>query len=150
MEKIGLVNRTAPAHKAKTTQWWLKDNEPELREHKDWPPTLDRFNVHRCPTRRVFSGTGLEPVTKQATVRYPYHSATAATSRSQSEVPRDLHKLRGGNRRSTASDLSRQLSSATGTTVSRQTVYRRLGHIGLYARRPVRCVPLTATHCSCD
>ncbi|GFV08380.1 transposable element Tcb1 transposase [Trichonephila clavipes] len=51
------------------------------------------------------------------------------------------------NRRSTASDLSRQLSSATGTTVSRQTVYRRLGHIDLYARRPVRCVPLTATHC---
>ncbi|GFY10085.1 uncharacterized protein TNCV_1946301 [Trichonephila clavipes] len=38
---------------------------------------LDRFNVHRCPTRRVFSGTGLEPVTKQATVRYLYHSATA-------------------------------------------------------------------------
>ncbi|GFY07627.1 transposable element Tcb1 transposase [Trichonephila clavipes] len=51
------------------------------------------------------------------------------------------------NRRSTASDLSHQLSSATGTTVSRQTVYRRLGHIGLYARRPVRCVPFTATHC---
>ncbi|GFW15337.1 HTH_Tnp_Tc3_2 domain-containing protein [Trichonephila clavipes] len=36
---------------------------------------------------------------------------------------------------------------ATCTTVSRQTVYRRLGHIGLYARKPVRCVPLTATHC---
>ncbi|GBL83528.1 hypothetical protein AVEN_196373-1 [Araneus ventricosus] len=51
------------------------------------------------------------------------------------------------NRRSTASDLYRQFSSATGTTVSRQTVYRRLGHIGLYARRPVKCVPLTATHC---
>ncbi|GFX15752.1 uncharacterized protein TNCV_2132381 [Trichonephila clavipes] len=39
---------------------------------------LDRFNVHRCPTRWVFSGTGLELVTKQATVRYLYHSATAA------------------------------------------------------------------------
>ncbi|GFV04890.1 HTH_Tnp_Tc3_2 domain-containing protein [Trichonephila clavipes] len=52
-----------------------------------------------------------------------------------------------GNKQGTASDLSRQFSSATGTTVSRQTVYRRLGHIGLYARRPVRCVPLTATHC---
>ncbi|GFX54283.1 HTH_Tnp_Tc3_2 domain-containing protein [Trichonephila clavipes] len=38
------------------------------------------------------------------------------------------------NRRSTASDLSRQLSSATGTTVSSQTVYRNLGHIGLHAR----------------
>ncbi|GFX55324.1 transposable element Tcb1 transposase [Trichonephila clavipes] len=51
------------------------------------------------------------------------------------------------NRRSTASDLCRQLSSGTGTTVSRQTVYRRLGHIALYARRPVRCVPLITTHC---
>ncbi|GFU00536.1 HTH_Tnp_Tc3_2 domain-containing protein [Trichonephila clavipes] len=51
------------------------------------------------------------------------------------------------NSRSTASDLSRQLSSATVTTVSRQTVYRCLRHIGLYFRRPIRCVPLTATHC---
>ncbi|GFW53603.1 histone-lysine N-methyltransferase SETMAR [Trichonephila clavipes] len=38
---------------------------------------LDRFNVHRCPIRRVFSGSGLELVTRQATVRYLYHSATA-------------------------------------------------------------------------
>ncbi|GFX58618.1 HTH_Tnp_Tc3_2 domain-containing protein [Trichonephila clavipes] len=51
------------------------------------------------------------------------------------------------NRRSTVSDLPRQLSSATSATVSRQTVNRRLGHIGINARRPVRCVPLTATHC---
>ncbi|GFS59469.1 HTH_Tnp_Tc3_2 domain-containing protein [Trichonephila clavipes] len=51
------------------------------------------------------------------------------------------------NRRSTASELSRQLPSATGTTVSRKTVYRRLGHISLYSRRPVRCVLLTTTHC---
>ncbi|GFS51255.1 uncharacterized protein TNCV_3533301 [Trichonephila clavipes] len=40
---------------------------------------LDRFNVHRCPRRRVFGRTGLELVTRQATVRYLYHSATAAT-----------------------------------------------------------------------
>ncbi|GFV56890.1 transposable element Tcb1 transposase [Trichonephila clavipes] len=50
------------------------------------------------------------------------------------------------NRRSTVSDLSRQLSSATVTTVSRQTVYRRFEYIGLYARRSVRCAPLSATH----
>ncbi|GFW01523.1 uncharacterized protein TNCV_5137061 [Trichonephila clavipes] len=43
---------------------------------------LDRFNVHRCPTRRVLSGTGIELVTRQATIRYLYHSATAATHRS--------------------------------------------------------------------
>ncbi|GFV93982.1 uncharacterized protein TNCV_3573351 [Trichonephila clavipes] len=30
---------------------------------------LDRFNVHRCPTRRVFSGTGLELATRQATAK---------------------------------------------------------------------------------
>ncbi|GFW00976.1 transposable element Tcb1 transposase [Trichonephila clavipes] len=41
--------------------------------------------------------------------------------------------------------MSHQLFSATGTMSSRQTVYTRLGHIGLYALRPVRCVPLTAT-----
>ncbi|GFX93859.1 uncharacterized protein TNCV_3412221 [Trichonephila clavipes] len=39
---------------------------------------LDRFNVHRCPTRRVFSGTGIELVTRQATIRNLYHKATAA------------------------------------------------------------------------
>ncbi|GFU51798.1 uncharacterized protein TNCV_855731 [Trichonephila clavipes] len=40
---------------------------------------LDRFNVHRCPTRWVFSGTGLELVTRQATIRYLYPSAAAAS-----------------------------------------------------------------------
>ncbi|GFV69023.1 RNase H domain-containing protein [Trichonephila clavipes] len=30
---------------------------------------LDRFNVHRCPTWRVFSGTRLELVTRQAMIR---------------------------------------------------------------------------------
>ncbi|GFV08735.1 transposable element Tcb1 transposase [Trichonephila clavipes] len=49
------------------------------------------------------------------------------------------------NRQSTASDLYRQLFSATGWADSRQTLY--IGHIGQYACRPVRCVPLTATHC---
>ncbi|GFW72392.1 transposable element Tcb1 transposase [Trichonephila clavipes] len=39
------------------------------------------------------------------------------------------------------------VSRSTGTTVSRQTVYRRLGHIGLYPRWPFRCVPLTASYC---
>ncbi|GFX12057.1 transposable element Tcb1 transposase [Trichonephila clavipes] len=46
-----------------------------------------------------------------------------------------------------APELQRRMRAATGATVSWQTVYRRLGHIGLYARTPVRCVPFTATHC---
>ncbi|GFX82076.1 uncharacterized protein TNCV_398061 [Trichonephila clavipes] len=40
---------------------------------------LERFNVHRSPTQRVFSGTGLELVRRPATSRYLDHSATAAT-----------------------------------------------------------------------
>ncbi|GFX57225.1 transposable element Tcb1 transposase [Trichonephila clavipes] len=71
--------------------------------------------------------------------------AQSVISRHWQRIQDDVTAKR--NRRSTASDLSRQLSSAIGTTVSRQTEYRRLGHISLYARRPVRCVPLTATHC---
>ncbi|GFU88021.1 uncharacterized protein TNCV_1335901 [Trichonephila clavipes] len=54
----------------------LLTSTPHQREDVS---ALDRFNVHRCPTRRVFSGTGLELVTRQAMIRYLYHSATAAT-----------------------------------------------------------------------
>ncbi|GFX02581.1 hypothetical protein TNCV_728351 [Trichonephila clavipes] len=50
--------------------------------------------------------------------------------------------------RDNAYDQSRWLSVATGSTVSKQTMNRRLGHIGLYAPRLLRCVLLTATHCS--
>ncbi|GFW19257.1 uncharacterized protein TNCV_255841 [Trichonephila clavipes] len=53
----------------------LLTTKPHQREDVS---ALDRFKVHRCPTRRVFSGTGLELVTKQATFRYLYHSATMA------------------------------------------------------------------------
>ncbi|GFV61396.1 transposable element Tcb1 transposase [Trichonephila clavipes] len=87
-----------------------------------WQRFQDDGNVSRCYS------TGRPRVTTPNEERYL--AATAKRSR-----------------RSTASDLSRQFSSATGTTVSRQTVYRRLGHIDLYPRRPVECVSLTTTHC---
>ncbi|GFS53957.1 HTH_Tnp_Tc3_2 domain-containing protein [Trichonephila clavipes] len=89
-----------------------------------WQRFQNDGNVSRCYS------TGRPRVTMPNEDQYIYLAVTAKR-----------------NRWSTASDLSRQLSSATGTIVSRQTVYRRLGHIGLYARRPVRWVPLTATHC---
>ncbi|GFV27212.1 HTH_Tnp_Tc3_2 domain-containing protein [Trichonephila clavipes] len=89
-----------------------------------WKRFQDDGNVSRCYS------TGHPRVTTPNEDLYIYLAVTAKR-----------------NRRSTASHLSRQLSLATGTTVSRQTLYRRLGHIGLYACRPVRCVPLTAIHC---
>ncbi|GFV38829.1 uncharacterized protein TNCV_1004711 [Trichonephila clavipes] len=44
------------------------------------PHQRDRFNVHCSPTRRVFGGTGLELVTRSATIRCLDHSATTALS----------------------------------------------------------------------
>ncbi|GFW05560.1 transposable element Tcb1 transposase [Trichonephila clavipes] len=164
---------------------------------------LDRFNVHCCPTRWVFSGTGLEFVTRQATIRYIYHSAAAATKKSivatgkitpvvgfkhytgDSPCTRDsTHKTfgptdltstysmrlrrktaRGGrvrsttpaedryivlsakrNRRTTAQQVAYQFLAASEKQISRKTVARRLRGGGLYARRPVVCVPLTRQH----
>ncbi|GBN38921.1 hypothetical protein AVEN_103449-1 [Araneus ventricosus] len=50
------------------------------------------------------------------------------------------------NRGATTSQLSRDLYAATGTRVSRVTVSKRLHEIGLFARRPAVCVPLTSTN----
>ncbi|GFX85930.1 transposable element Tcb2 transposase [Trichonephila clavipes] len=50
------------------------------------------------------------------------------------------------NRRQTAGEIARQTTQATGRPTSRFTVARRLHGGGLFARRPVRCVPLTPAH----
>ncbi|GFV32695.1 HTH_Tnp_Tc3_2 domain-containing protein [Trichonephila clavipes] len=47
------------------------------------------------------------------------------------------------NRRHTAGKITRHTTQATGRPISRFTVARRLHGGGLFARRPVRCVPLT-------
>ncbi|GFV02572.1 transposable element Tcb1 transposase [Trichonephila clavipes] len=46
-------------------------------------------------------------------------------------------------RRQTAGEIARHTTQATGRPISRFTVARRLHGGGLFARRPVRCVPLT-------
>ncbi|GFS83281.1 transposable element Tcb1 transposase [Trichonephila clavipes] len=50
------------------------------------------------------------------------------------------------NRRQTAGEIARHTTQATGRPISRFTVARRLHVGGLFARRPVRCVPLTPAH----
>ncbi|GFV47314.1 transposable element Tc1 transposase [Trichonephila clavipes] len=50
------------------------------------------------------------------------------------------------NRRQTAGEIARHTTQATGRPISRFTVARRLNGGGLFARRPVRCVPLTPAH----
>ncbi|GFT67343.1 transposable element Tcb2 transposase [Trichonephila clavipes] len=50
------------------------------------------------------------------------------------------------NRRQTAGEIARHTTQATGQPISRFTVARRLHGGGLFARHPVRCVPLTPAH----
>ncbi|GFX72682.1 transposable element Tcb2 transposase [Trichonephila clavipes] len=50
------------------------------------------------------------------------------------------------NRRQTAGEIARHTTQATGRPISRFTVARRLHAGGLFARRSVRCVPLTPAH----
>ncbi|GFT78407.1 transposable element Tc1 transposase [Trichonephila clavipes] len=50
------------------------------------------------------------------------------------------------NRRQTAGEISRHTTQAPGRPILRFTVARRLHGGGLFARRPVRCVPLTPVH----
>ncbi|GFX90201.1 transposable element Tcb2 transposase [Trichonephila clavipes] len=50
------------------------------------------------------------------------------------------------NRRTTAQQVANQFLAASGKQISRKTVARRLRGGGIYARRPVVCVPLTRQH----
>ncbi|GFT40166.1 transposable element Tcb2 transposase [Trichonephila clavipes] len=50
------------------------------------------------------------------------------------------------NRRITAQQVANQFLAASGQQISRKTVARRLRGGGLYAHRPVVCVPLTRQH----
>ncbi|GFS81781.1 transposable element Tcb1 transposase [Trichonephila clavipes] len=50
------------------------------------------------------------------------------------------------NRRQTAGEIARHTTQATGRPISCFTVARRLHGGGLFARRPVRCVPLTPAY----
>ncbi|GFT51972.1 transposable element Tcb2 transposase [Trichonephila clavipes] len=50
------------------------------------------------------------------------------------------------NRQQTAGEIARHTTQATGRPISRFTVARRLHGGGLFARRPVRCMPLTPAH----
>ncbi|GFX70953.1 transposable element Tcb2 transposase [Trichonephila clavipes] len=54
-------------------------------------------------------------------------------------MPRRCQKKQAG-------EIARHTTQATGRPISRFTVARRLHGGGLFARRPVRCVPLTPAH----
>ncbi|GFS93814.1 hypothetical protein TNCV_5052901 [Trichonephila clavipes] len=52
-----------------------------LNHQREDGSALDRFNVHGCPTRRIFSGTRLELMTRQAKIQYLHLWAAATLKR---------------------------------------------------------------------
>ncbi|GFU39520.1 transposable element Tcb2 transposase [Trichonephila clavipes] len=91
----------------------------------------------------------LENVIENWTSRLDYIRASRG-----SPMPEILFKIRQiyrpisakRNRRTTAQQVANQFLASSGKQISRKTVARRLRGGGLYARRPVVCVPLTRQH----
>ncbi|GFW42720.1 transposable element Tcb1 transposase [Trichonephila clavipes] len=51
------------------------------------------------------------------------------------------------NRKFTPDQIPVNLATATGTHVSARTISQRINHVGLYARKPIRCIPLQPRYC---
>ncbi|GFU82877.1 HTH_Tnp_Tc3_2 domain-containing protein [Trichonephila clavipes] len=99
------------------------------------------YRVRNCSQHRF---TTLETISNYRN-SYPGFSS----GRSRGTTPADdryivLQARR--NRRQTAGEIARHTTQATGRPISRFTVARRLHGGGLFARRPVRCIPLTPAH----
>ncbi|GFV19067.1 transposable element Tcb2 transposase [Trichonephila clavipes] len=62
------------------------------------------------------------------------------------EAERTERPIRRLSQKKQAGEIARHTTQATGRPISRFTVARRLHGGGLFARRPVRCVPLTPAH----
>ncbi|GFY13057.1 transposable element Tcb2 transposase [Trichonephila clavipes] len=79
----------------------------------------------------------------------PQYPKTARGGRVRSTTPAEDRYIvlsAKRNRRTTAQQVANQFLAASGKQISRKTVARRLKGGGLYARRPVVCVPLTRQH----
>ncbi|GFV57113.1 transposable element Tcb1 transposase [Trichonephila clavipes] len=59
---------------------------------------------------------------------------------------RPIRRLSQKKQAADSGEIARHTTQATGRPISRFTVARRLHGGGLFARRPVRCVPLTPSH----
>ncbi|GFY19865.1 transposable element Tcb1 transposase [Trichonephila clavipes] len=99
----------------------VRNNDESSVISKLWQRFQDDGNVSRCYS------TGLPRVTTSNEDRY-----LAVTAKEKTEL--------------SVRPVSSALFSYRYDSFKADRV-QTLGHIGLYARMPVRCVPLTATHC---
>ncbi|GFX80625.1 transposable element Tcb2 transposase [Trichonephila clavipes] len=134
----------AKTHQLKTDNFWKKVIFTDE----------SKFNIFGSDGRRTVwrkPNTALDPKNLRPTIKHGGDSVMlrACSGRPRGTTPADdryivLQARR--NRRQTAGEIARHTTQATGRPISRFTVARRLHGGGLFARRPVRCVPLTPAH----
>ncbi|GFX78830.1 transposable element Tcb2 transposase [Trichonephila clavipes] len=93
--------------------------------------------------RRQVAGRNYPPTNKNTLIR--------ALTEEWDKLPQQLldnvvQIMARRNRRQTAGEIARPTTQVTGRPISRFIVARRLHGGGLFARHPVRCVPLTPAH----
>ncbi|GBL95805.1 hypothetical protein AVEN_726-1 [Araneus ventricosus] len=94
------------------------------------------LNVHRSVIHRLLNLYQRDQTVSRRRGSGRRRITTTADDRYLSQCARRRRTL-------TARQLAPQLSAAAGRPISRQTVSRRLHEGGLFARRPVVCVPLS-------
>ncbi|GBM53881.1 hypothetical protein AVEN_64810-1 [Araneus ventricosus] len=97
------------------------------------------LNVHRSVTHRLWNHYQRDQNASRSRGSGRRRITTTADDRYLLQCARSRRTL-------TASQRASQLSAAAGRPISRQTVSRRLHEGGLFARRPVVCVPLSPAH----
>ncbi|GFV72238.1 transposable element Tcb1 transposase [Trichonephila clavipes] len=118
--------------------------------HSTQIPSVDAFNGTRTPTPlKIESIIFVLSYSPSCSVVHGTAIRGFTSGRPRGTTPADdryivLQARR--NRRQTAGEIARHTTEATGRPISRFTVARRLHGVGLFARRPVRCVPLTPAH----
>ncbi|GFX35484.1 hypothetical protein TNCV_102911 [Trichonephila clavipes] len=86
-------------------------------------------------------------VSKSAISRLRKHAGGRGKSTTPSE-DRYVALVGKRNRRFNPGQIAANLATATGTRVSARTISRRLNQVGLYAQKPVLCIPLQPRHLS--
>ncbi|GFV79769.1 transposable element Tcb1 transposase [Trichonephila clavipes] len=134
-------------------EWWvlgekrLRRSPRETRESNHWEvggrPQCDKCGcrVRNCSEHRF---TTLETISNYGTAIRGLSSGRPRVTTPADDRYIVLQATR--YRRQTVGEIARHTTQATGRPISRFTVARRLHGGGLFARRPVRCVPLTPAH----
>ncbi|GBM04876.1 hypothetical protein AVEN_252822-1 [Araneus ventricosus] len=108
----------------------MKENQ-----NTNWIYSSRELNVHRSVIHRLWNHYQWEQNTSRRRGFGRRRITTTADGRYLLQCARHRRTL-------TTMQLASQLSAAAGRPIPRQTVSRRLYEGGLFARRPVVCVPL--------